>query len=210
MQQEAVLFDLDGTLANTGPDLVAALNMMRQERDLPPVKFDEVKYVVGYGSRRLMREYLINEGEDLEILRKQFLSEYDRIAHENSQLFKGIPHVLDYLDNNSIPWAIVTNKPTKQTLSFIKKFNLEHRISQLVCSDTLPKYKPDPDGIIHVCNKLNIEPRNGVYIGDTTIDEDAANACGMPFLAAGWGYWQPDLNTKFLLQEPQEILDYLR
>ncbi|MBF2734794.1 MAG: HAD-IA family hydrolase [Betaproteobacteria bacterium AqS2] len=202
----AVLFDLDGTLIDTGRDLLAALNALRAERGLPALDFEAVKYLVGHGSRRLMQEHLMEEGDELEPLRERFLVEYDRAGHAQSKLFDGMQEVLDHLAAAGLPWAIVTNKPTKQTEDLLGKLDLRPAPSHVVCSDTLPRHKPYPDGLLHVCKELGVEPAACFYVGDNDLDVRASGACGMPFLAAGWGYWEPDKPAERLLARPQEII----
>lgn len=209
MTARAALFDLDGTLADTGRDLVAALNVMRAERGLPALPFEQLKYEVGYGSRRLMSGYLLEEGEDLEARRADFLVAYDELKHQHSDLFAGMQEVLDHLEAADLPWAIVTNKPTKQTEDLLAKLKLRPPPRCVVCSDTLPRYKPHPDGIMHVCAALDLQPADGLFIGDNNLDERAAAAAGMPFVAAGWGYWEQGQSDARVLQRPEDLIPLL-
>ena len=209
MTARAALFDLDGTLADTGRDLVAALNVMRAQRGLPALPFEQLKYEVGYGSRRLMSGYLLEEGEDLEARRADFLVAYDQLKHEQSDLFAGMQQVLDHLEAAGLPWAIVTNKPTQQTESLLAKLKLRPPPRCVVCSDTLPRYKPHPDGIQHVCKELGLQPADGLFIGDNNLDERASAAAGMPFVAAGWGYWEQGQSDARVLQRPEDLIPLL-
>ena len=200
------MFDLDGTLADTGPDLVAALNVMRVERGLPEVSMKEAGHLVGHGSRRLMSELLVEDGEDVEPLRDRFLLEYDRTRHERTALFDGIEEVLRTLESRSVPWAIVTNKPTRQTEGLLPTIGLVDRPLAVVCSDTLPRYKPHPDGLLHVCEMVRADPGDCLFVGDNDLDIAAAAACGMPFAGAGWGYWDPGYRAGTVLDDPSGIL----
>ena len=204
---KAVLFDLDGTLADTGPDLVAALNVMRVERGLPEVSMKEAGHLVGYGSRLLMREMLVEEGEDIEPLRDRFLREYELTGHSRTTLFVGIEELLRKLEESTIPWAIVTNKPTRQTEGLLPVLGLDGRAVSVVCSDTLERYKPHPDGLLHVCDKVGVEAGKAVFVGDNNLDVKAAQSCGMPFVAAGWGYWEEDMQADLVLSDPLQILE---
>ena len=204
---KAFLFDLDGTLADTGPDLAEALNMMRKKRGLEAVDYEIAKPLVSHGSRRMMQELLIDEGEDVEPLRSQFLAEYARIDHATTVLFEGIEEVLREMEARSIPWAIVTNKPTDLTMALLPVVGLDNRASEIVCSDTLPHYKPDPDGLLYVAKQLRLDPSSCVYVGDNEIDARAATSAQMPFVAAGWGYWPEHDPAERLLQAPAQLLE---
>lgn len=205
----AVLFDLDGTLADTGPDLLAALNAMRAGRGLAAVGMDEAGHVVGHGSRKLMSLFYAEEGEEIEPLRNRFFDEYERVGHAHARLFDGIAGLLDGLEERSVPWAIVTNKPTVFTVSLLSKLGLDGRPAAVVCSDTIERHKPHPDGLLHVCGNLSVGPERAVYVGDNAVDVKAAEACGMMFAAAGWGYWEGGETPHRLLSEPADVLGLL-
>lgn len=204
---KAVIFDLDGTLADTGPDLVAALNVLRKERGLPEVSMKEAGHLVGYGSRIMMRELLVEKGENIKPLRDRFLEEYEKIGHVRTKLFDGIEELLGKLEFATVPWAIVTNKPTRHTESLLPVLGLDGRAAQVICSDTLKRHKPHPDGLLQVCETLEIKADEAVFVGDNTLDVEAAQACGMPFVAAGWGYWEKDMPAEVLLQDPRQLID---
>ena len=203
----AFIFDLDGTLADTGPDLVAALNALRLRRQLAPVAYERVQPLVSHGSRRMMQDFLLKEGEDVEAMRDEFLAEYAKINHATTVLFDGIDATLRELERRAIPWAIVTNKPTALTLPLLPVIGLKGRARAIVCSDTLPRYKPEPDGLLHVAGELKLAPQSCAYVGDNEIDVAAAAAAKMPFVAAGWGYWPAGQPAAQLLATPAQLLE---
>ena len=201
---KAVIFDLDGTLADTAPDLVAALNVMRKQRNLKPMDVSELTAdELANGSRSMMRAHLLEPDEDVEQWRPEFFKQYDAIAHQHTTLFDGMHELLDCLDDKKIPWAIVTNKPEQQTFDLLPIIKLDKRVAMVVCGDTFPKPKPDPTGLLAVCSKLNLEPQDCIFLGDAIIDEQAAVACNMHFVAAGWGLWRGQ--TKWVCNHPDEI-----
>lgn len=200
----AILFDFDGTLADTGPDLVAALNSMRAERELPPITREEITASqIANGSRSMMRAHLLSDDEDVEQWRPQFLAAYDATAHTQTRLFDGIPKLLERLEELNVPWAIITNKPTAQTLDLLPVLGLDKRAAMVVCADTYPLPKPDPTGVNAICAELEIDPSAGLLVGDAPIDLQAAAAAQMPFAAAGWGYWEDE--TDWVLAHPDEL-----
>lgn len=203
---QAFIFDLDGTLADTGPDLVAALNALRMQRELAPVAYELAKPLVSHGSRRMMQEFLLQDGDDMELMRDSFLVEYAKINHATTVLFAGIDSTLRELEGREIPWAIVTNKPTALTMPLLPVIGLERRARAIVCSDTLPRYKPEPDGLLHVASQLGLAPQSCVYVGDNEIDQQAAASAAMPFVAAGWGYWPRGQQAPRLCAAPAELL----
>lgn len=208
LRPQAVLFDLDGTLADSAPDLIAALNAMRVARKLEPL--DREVFTadqIANGSRSLMRAHLLAEEDDVEAHRPEFLAAYDATLHSQTKLFPGIATVLDKLDELHVPWAIITNKPTAQTQDLLPILGLDKRVAMVVCGDTYPQAKPDPTGVHAICSKLNINPQDGLLIGDALIDKNAAANAGMPFAAAGWGYWKDDAD--WVMTAPSEILQLL-
>ena len=206
---KAVIFDFDGTLVDSAPDLVAALNVLRARRGLLPVEARSITTLVANGSRAMMREFLLRDGDDMEELRQQFLAAYDSTNHQRTKLFAGIESMLGRLEQHGVVWAIVTNKPKAQTETLLTVLNLQRRVAQLVCGDTLSRAKPHPDGLLKVCEQLALQPQKCLYVGDNLIDRQAAESCAMPFAAAGWGYWYERDTTAKVLNAPDEILPML-
>ena len=203
--EHGVFFDLDGTLAETAPDLLAALNLLRAERSLAPVAFAQVKGLVSGGSRQMMREFLCEKGEDIEPLREKFFAAYEQQQHARSRLFAGIEDVLARIEDLGMPWAVVTNKPERLARPLLDALGLEGRFGALIGGDTLPVAKPDPEPLLAACRECALAPENVLFLGDDPVDQAAAAACRMQFAAANWsGLWSG--SDPIVLTEPVEIL----
>lgn len=191
---DTVLFDLDGTLLDTAPDMANALNMLRRHRNLPDLSLDVIRPFVGYGSKALLKlgfDADENAGEYAHLL-EEFFSAYDRCLSESTVLFPEMSAVLDHLDSNDIPWGIVTNKPARFTINLINDLNLSQRSACIICGDTLDKRKPHPEPILYACKQLNKNPQHTLYVGDTVTDVMASKAAGTRTLVALYGYISAD------------------
>ena len=185
----AVLFDLDGTLLDTAPDLAAALDALRLEQGLEGLPFAEVRPLVSHGARALVRHgFAQAEGAEFEVLRQRFLTLYAAGRHAHSRPFAGVTEALDVLDACGIPWGIVTNKPESLTGPLLAGLGLAHRVRSLVCGDTLPERKPHPRPLLHAATRLGVAAADVVYVGDAERDVLAARAAGMRAYVALYGY----------------------
>ena len=212
----AVLFDLDGTLLDTAPDLVSALNAVRVEQGREPLAFDLARTQVSHGSSGLIRLGFPDlSGEPLEALRLRLLDIYSLHLAVGTRLFDGCQQVLDYLAARDMPWGIVTNKPGFLTQPLLVTLKLDHLAACVVSGDTLPQRKPHPAPLQLAASQLQIAPGQCLYVGDAERDVQSARAAGMPVLVARYGYlgpdddpasWQPDGH----IDSPLQILDYLR
>jgi len=213
---ECVLFDLDGTLLDTAPDLVYALNLIRLERSLPEIPVSLIRSIANLGSKAMLRAGLdIDDAHpELPMLREQFLAHYHQNIANNTRYFPHVDKVLQYLDNKYIPWGIVTNKPGKLTDHLLKTLRIAHRPRCVVSGDTLSRAKPHPDTILHACRTLQINPASCLYVGDAATDITASKAAGTRSLVALYGYinskddpfsWKAD----GYVHEPMEIIDWL-
>ncbi len=212
----AVLFDLDGTLLDTAPDLVRALNEVRREQGREPLPFDLARTQVSHGSSGLIRLGFPDlAGDALETLRLRLLDLYSLNLAAGTRLFEGCQQVLDHLAANGLPWGIVTNKPAFLTQPLLALLKLEHLAACVVSGDTLPQRKPHPAPLLLAASQLRIEPPRCLYVGDAERDVQSARAAGMPVLVARYGYlgpaddpvrWEPDGH----IDSPLQILDYLR
>lgn len=199
----AVLFDLDGTLADTAPDLAAALNAMLLADGRTGLPFDEVRPWVSWGALRLIQ---LGYGDQLgpariAELRGRFLACYEAGLCRDSRLFPGIPEALAALESAGVPWGIVTNKPGWLTEPLLAALGLGDRAGTVISGDTLPFSKPHPMPLLHAARELGIPPARCVYVGDNVRDVEAGRAAGMFTIAAAWGYipagddpagWQAD------------------
>ncbi|QTH71554.1 HAD family hydrolase [Pseudoalteromonas xiamenensis] len=186
----AVLFDLDGTLLDTAPDLLKALNDILAQEDLDPVNEVAFRPTVSDGSKAMLELGFGDElkSRDFESLKTRFLSLYETLGCKHSVLFDGIDLLISGLIANEINVAIVTNKPTFLTLPIVKSITTLSRIPVVICGDTLARAKPYPDQLLHACDQLNVNPSACWYIGDAERDVQAAKAAGMKSIVAMWGY----------------------
>lgn len=188
----AVLFDLDGTLLDTAPDMVGAMNALRAEERLPPVEFEAARAQVSHGSNGLMRVGFPDvEGESFERLRERFLALYRARLTDETSLFPGGAEMLERLERAALPWGIVTNKPGWLAEPLLEGLGLAGRMACLVSGDTLPVRKPDPKPLLHAAEAIGVPPAACVYVGDARRDVDAALAAGMRAVVASFGYVSP-------------------
>lgn len=212
----AVLFDLDGTLIDTAPDLLFALNKVRQEHDLTPLALSEFRSITNLGAKAMMKLAFGIEGDDKKFsyLRERFLNFYMQHVADSARLFPEMENVLDYLEERSITWGIVTNKSTKPTEALLKAMTLRHQPAVVVCGDTLSKCKPDPAPILHALDIINHKAHNTLYIGDAPTDVIASKAAGTRSLVAMYGYIHHDDNpanwkADGYVEKPIEIINWL-
>lgn len=200
----AVLFDLDGTLADTAPDLVDALNRVRVTRGMAPVPEAQVRPAVSKGGAAMLRAGVPEVADADRTWLADFLDSYRAHIFVRSGLFDGMAHVLDVLDDQRVAWGIVTNKPAWLTDPFMAAIALDRRAGVVVSGDTLPVKKPDPAPVLHACAALGVPPADAVMIGDDRRDIDAARGAGAASVIAAWGYigaderpgeWQADASA---------------
>jgi 2-phosphoglycolate phosphatase len=188
-----VLFDLDGTLIDTAPDMVAALNELRAEEGLGPLDFALARTQVSHGSTGLVRlAFPGMEPVRFEKLRERFLAIYNERVARNTRLFDGAVEVLEALEDCRRPWGIVTNKPGFLTKPLLDAIGIGLRAACVVAGDTLPERKPHPAPLLHAADLLGIPTRHCIYVGDAERDILAARAAGMPVLLARYGYLGPE------------------
>lgn len=185
-----VLFDFDGTLADTAPDLAAAANRQRERRGLAPLSYETLRPVASQGARGLLRVALeLKPGDaDYEPTRLQFLEDYAAGSTSQSRLFPGIAELLDEIRARGLAWGIVTNKVTSLTRPIVAHLGLDQHSAVLVCGDTTAHSKPHPLPLIHAAEVAGYPPDRCVYVGDDLRDIQAAHAAGMPAVAAAYGY----------------------
>lgn len=198
----AILFDLDGTLADTAPDLAAAVNRLREDRDLAPTPYEQLRPFASAGARGLIGAAfgLTPEDPDYEALRIAFLANYTAAIAVRSTLFEHVPHLLDELAVRGIAWGIVTNKAARFTDVLVPLIGLGHA-GCIVSGDTTAHPKPHPAPLFEAAQRLAIPAAACWYVGDDLRDIVAGRAAGMRTVAAAWGYcghtephaWQADV-----------------
>jgi phosphoglycolate phosphatase len=210
----AVLFDLDGTLADTAPDLAAAVNWMRTERGLPPTPYAILRPTASAGARGMIgAAFGLAPGDDgYEELRVQWFERYQSAMAVHSTLFDGIPDLLHGIKAAGMAWGIVTNKPARFTDPLVPQIGLAHA-DCVVSGDTTPHSKPHPAPLLEAARRLDIDPAHCWYVGDDLRDIEAGRAAGMVTVACNWGYcgsidpatWGAD----YQLDTPHQLLQML-
>jgi phosphoglycolate phosphatase len=189
----AVLFDLDGTLLDTAPDLIRVLNQVRVEQGREPLAWELARTQVSHGSSGLIRLGFPDlAGEPLEALRLRLLELYAAQLAVGTRLFDGCQAVLDQLAARRMAWGIVTNKPGFLTSPLLQALKLDLAAACVVSGDTLPERKPHPAPLLYAAAQLSLTPAQCLYVGDAQRDVQAARAAGMPVLVARYGYLGPD------------------
>jgi phosphoglycolate phosphatase len=189
----AVLFDLDGTLLDTAPDMVGTLNALRLESGLAPLPFAEVRAQVSHGSSRLVQ--IGFPGADagrVAGLQRRFLDLYGARLAAETRLFDGMDGVLLELSRRGLAVGIVTNKPARLTDALLEQLGLRARFACVVSGDTLNERKPHPLPMLHAAELAGAAPDACIYVGDAERDVQAAHAAGMRALVAVYGYLRPD------------------
>ncbi|WP_079434033.1 phosphoglycolate phosphatase [Zoogloea sp. LCSB751] len=213
---EAVFFDLDGTLADTAPDLIGTLHRLQAEHGLPETPFEQLRPMVSNGVRGLLGIGfgLTPDMADYPPLAKRFLDLYANTLCIETQLFAGMAELLDALDTHGIAWGVVTNKAERFARPIIETLGLAQRSRCIVGGDTAARAKPHPDPLLHACQVSGTNPLDCLYVGDDIRDITAGRAAGMKTVAAAYGYlgngvsiqaWEADV----IIQHPLEILPLL-
>lgn len=186
----AVLFDLDGTLADTAPDMARTVNLLRDRRGLSPVPLAQVRPYVSNGARGMICSAfgITTEHPEFQGLREEFLETYSSNLCVDTRLFPGMEELLGSLDERGIAWGVVTNKFERFARPLIDALGLGERAAVVVGGDTCARAKPYPDPLLFAAQKLEVDPAEALYVGDDVRDVRAARAAGMPVLAAGYGY----------------------
>lgn len=188
----AVLFDLDGTLVDSAPDLCNAVNRVLDEAGHPQVALARLRQVVSKGGRAMLAMALPDLPEaEREAYLAPFLASYGEALAVDSVTFPGVPELLAALEARGIRWGIVTNKPEGLARGVVAGFGWSARCAVLVGGDTLPQRKPAPEPLLLACDRLGIAPGEALYVGDDRRDIEAARAAGMASVAALWGYREP-------------------
>ena len=211
-----VFFDLDGTLADTAPDLVAATNQLLSARNLPLKPYEQLRPCASAGARGLIGGAfgIDTKHPDFIPLRDEFFANYEKALFVHSKLFEGMEHLLNQLESAQLPWGIVTNKSERFTNPLVDLMGLSQRSISTVSGDTTPHSKPHPEPILHAARIANLDPKKSLYVGDDIRDIIAGKAAGMKTVAAAYGYcgceeppeaWGAD----FIIHTPQELLQII-
>ncbi len=213
---KAVLFDLDGTLADTAPDLAYALNQTLLEAGHAPLPLTPVREVASNGSAPLIQ---LGFGDDLdeaafEQQRQRLLTIYRENLTRETTLMQGMESLLNQLEQQSIHWGVVTNKPSRFTDPLMRQLNLDRRAACIISGDTTPHSKPHPAPLLHACEILQLDPEECIYVGDASRDIEAGRRAAMTTIACRFGYlasgeqiesWHADA----IIDHPEEVLQWI-
>ncbi len=213
---DAVLFDLDGTLVDSAPDLAGAANELRAEHGLPPLPLRALRPVVGYGARGMVgAAFGVAPGDErFPALRDAFLARYEQRLLSQTAIFAAVEPVLRELEAALVRWGIVTNKVMRYAEPVVQGLQLHTRAAALIGGDSTPHAKPHPAPLLEAARRIGVAPERCVYVGDDLRDMQAGRAAGMATLAAGWGYlgtggpideWGADA----VLADPAALLNWL-
>lgn len=214
---DAVLLDLDGTLADTAPDLANALNRLLLEQGRAELPYPVIRPVASQGGGALIRLAFPDTDDDdrREQLRQRFLELYADALHVDGHLFPGMEKVLRTIEASGRRWGIVTNKPGWLAAPLIEALALAERSGCLVCGDQVARPKPHPDAVIEACRQLQVQPRQTVFAGDARRDIEAGRAAGTYTLAAAYGYLASDdapdtWPADAIIDNPAGILEWIK
>ena len=212
-QPQAVLFDLDGTLVDSVPDLAQAIDTSLKELQLPTAGEQRVRDWVGNGARKLVERAMLNalavDQLDPQVLNKAhqiFLFHYAIGNGKHSRLYEGVKGALDKLQQSEIPMAVVTNKPIEFVPGLLSQLGIQQYFKALVGGECAEKRKPSPLPLFHACRQLGVEPSSCLMIGDSKHDVQAAKAAGMPVVAVDYGY---NHGEDIALSEPDRVVNDL-
>ncbi len=210
-----VLFDLDGTLVDTAPDLIACLNKSLIKHGFEKVAYDKVRPYISYGAVMMIQQSIKNEDQIVQdkILDSMLSFYQDNIA-EHSQFFPGMKETLNTIESLGLKWGIVTNKRERFSLPLVAALNLNSRTACVISGDTTANSKPHPEPMLTACERIKVSPEECVYIGDALHDIDAGKNAKMKTLAAVYGYLKPDDNPSSwgadaLIESPQQLTTWI-
>jgi N-acetyl-D-muramate 6-phosphate phosphatase len=212
----AVLFDLDGTLADTAEDLAAALNRLRADRSLDPMPLTALRPHASHGARGLLGAgFSIGvDHPEYAMMRDAFLTYYEAALSRHTRVFEGAERVLEEITHRGLRWGIVTNKASRFTLPLLKQLAFASGAGAVICGDTTPHSKPHPAPLLAAAAALDVAPSACVYVGDAERDVEAGRAAGMKTLVAAYGYiHEEDVPERWLpdgfIASLAELLDWL-
>ena len=211
---KTVLFDLDGTLADTAPDLANALNHVLKIHNCNPLPYKTIRPIVSHGGMALIKLGFGKEHPEFDTLYQELLQHYQNNIANETVLFPGMNELLLELENKNINWGVVTNKPSWLTEPLLDALNLTSRAVAIVSGDTLEQRKPHPAPILHACEQAGSEPTECIYIGDAERDIEASNRAGIPSIVALFGYiaesdTPDDWGAHSSIKHPQEIISLI-
>ncbi|HEY0268236.1 MAG TPA: HAD-IA family hydrolase [Methyloradius sp.] len=216
LNPRVILFDLDGTLVDTAPDLGLALNLQRERHGYPALPLSSIRPYASHGSKGLLKLGfgLTPEHADFDAMRVEYLNLYDEVFLKSPLLFEGIGAVLAAIEGNGQRWGIVTNKPRRFTRRLIEAMSLDQRASCVVSGDDAPRPKPYPDTLKLACEQMDVDAADCIYVGDAARDIEAGKAAGMNTVVALYGYIEHSDNAEswggdFYINQPEELMQFI-
>ena len=214
---QGFLFDLDGTLLDTAPDLLAALNHLLRKNYKPELVENDIRGAISDGSNGLIQLALgiDSSAPEFNSLKLEFLDYYRLNLFQNTRPFPGIDEILIKIEQSKRPWGIVTSKLSNFTIPLVEHFRWDLRAKCVVCGDTLKQNKPDPAPLLEWANYLGLSPNECLYVGDAITDVQASKAAGMQVVTAGYGYLPDDKNPETwdsngFIESPYELEFWLQ
>ncbi|MDM0113536.1 phosphoglycolate phosphatase [Variovorax sp. J22R133] len=194
---QAVLFDLDGTLIDSAPDLGAAADKMRTDRGMPSLPLDDYRPMAGSGARGMLGIAfgITPDHADFPELREEFFVNYERAMTVRTVIFEGVPELIGHLVARGLPWGVVTNKSVRFAAPLTAAIPLFGTSGALICGDTTPHAKPHPEPLLEAARRLGVDPKRCMYVGDDARDMLAGRAAGMRTVAATYGYLGAEADT---------------
>ena len=213
---QAVLFDLDGTLIDSAPDLGAAVDKMRVDRGMPSLPLSHYRPMAGAGARGMigLAFGFTPDHPDYEVMKEEFFQNYEACMTQRTFAFEGVSQLIAALVARHLPWGVVTNKHERFTHRIVERMAWLQRSATVICGDTTPHAKPHPAPLLHAAVAIGIPAGECIYVGDDLRDIQSARAAGMPVLAAGFGYLgfgsQPSSwGADGVIDSPLDTLNYL-
>lgn len=211
-----ILFDLDGTLVDTAPDLGFALNLQRERHGLAPLTMEAIRPYASHGSKGLLGLGfgLTTDDKSFEEMRIEYLDLYHQVFTRSPAFFDGVSELLTVLEQSGVSWGVVTNKPRRFAAPLIDSMHLIHSMACLVCGDDAAAPKPAPDTLFLACEQASVVPSECFYVGDAERDIEAGNAAGMKTVVALWGYLDKsdrpmDWGANFAINHPSELRELI-
>jgi phosphoglycolate phosphatase len=215
-EYHAVIFDLDGTLINSLYDIADSMNIVLDSHGFPTHDYDRYRLLIGKGLKNLSENAIPEENRNAETIGKVFedmIRVYGQNVVNKTVLYKGIPELLDYLQNNGYKIAILSNKAHELTTSIAKKILSKWKIDFILGSKPEIPRKPDPTGAFICSEQLEIEPEYILYLGDSGVDMQTANSAGMTAVGVSWGFRSrqelTENGAKYIIDKPEQLKDLL-
>ena len=208
-KNSAVLFDLDGTLINSGLSFLKIINELKEKESQDPVSFQIVREFSSRGASLVLKNAFPDASDEkIDALKFKFLKRYTQIMTSDIHVYEGVEELLNFLTEKNISWGIVTNKSAKYTLPIIEKLNWHNQTNAIICPEDVHHTKPDPEGILRALNLLDASVETSFYVGDHERDIQSAKNANVKSIACTYGYYQSDplsWGADFIIDSPIEI-----